>query len=80
MYIRCYNDFKRVITEAVAAQGSTRSALAKQLDDAGLLRAHSVKCLLGTPGTRIGRRKPSFDSVLTLANAAGFDVTLTPRS
>lgn len=80
MHIRCYDDFKQVITQAVADQGSTRSALARQLEDAGLLRAHSVKCLLGSPGTRIGRRKPSFDSVLTLANAAGFDLTLTPRS
>jgi hypothetical protein len=31
------------------------------------------------PGTVIGRRKPSFDSVLTIANAAGFDVVLQHR-
>jgi hypothetical protein len=45
----------------------------------GILAAHTVRCLLGGPGTRIGRRKATFDSVVKLAKAAGFDLALTPR-
>jgi hypothetical protein len=36
-------------------------------------------CLLSTAPV-IGRRKPSFDSVLKLADAAGLEITLTPRN
>ena len=70
---------KRTITEAIAARGGTRSALAREMDAKGILRAHTVRCLLGTPGTVIGRRKPTFDSVLKVADAAGFDVILRER-
>jgi|GEM_PF-3463051 DNA-binding phage protein len=80
MHIRSYDDFKTAVTEEVASQGMTRSGLARQLEAAGLLRAHTVRCLLGSPGTVIGRRKPAFDSVLTIANAAGFDLVLQRRS
>jgi DNA-binding phage protein len=45
----------------------------------GILRAHTVRCLLGTPGTVIGKRKPTFDSILKVANAAGFDLVLQNR-
>jgi DNA-binding phage protein len=79
MQIRCYDDFKRAITEAVASRGSTRSALANDMDSKGILRAHTVKSLLGSPGTVIGRRKPAFDSILKIAHAAGFNLTLTPK-
>jgi hypothetical protein len=74
-----YDTFKRTITEAIAARGGTRSALAREMDAKGILRAHTVRCLLGTPGTVIGRRKPTFDSVLKVADAAGFDVILRER-
>lgn len=74
--IHDYDDFKAAITEAVAITGSTRSGLARQMEADGILRAHTVRCLLGTPGTRIGRRKATFDSVLKIAEAAGFRVTL----
>lgn len=74
-----YDTFKRTITEAIAARGSTRSALAREMDAKGILRAHTVRCLLGTPGTVIGRRKPTFDSVLKVADAAGFDIILRER-
>lgn len=80
MHIRSYDDFKQAITEEVASQGITRSTLARQLEAAGLLRAHTVRCLLGSPGTVIGRRKPAFDSVLTIAEAAGFDLVLQRRN
>ena len=79
MQIRCYDDFKRAITEAVASRGSTRSALANDMDSKGILRAHTVKSLLGSPGTVIGRRKPAFDSILKIAHAAGFSISLTPK-
>jgi transposase-like protein len=49
MHIRSYDDFKAAITEEVASQGMTRSGLARQLEAAGLLRAHTVRCLLGSP-------------------------------
>lgn len=74
-----YDAFKTAITHAVAAGGSTRSALARQMEEDGLLRAHTVRCLLGTPGTRIGRRKATFDSVIKIAHAAGFDLVLEER-
>ena len=76
MVVRSYDDFKRTVTEAVEASGSTRSALARHMEAEGLLRAHSVRCLLGSPGTVIGKRKPTFDSVLKIAEAAGFRLTL----
>jgi hypothetical protein len=79
MTISSYDDFKRTITEAVAVRGSTRSALARQMDAKGILRAHTVRCLLGSPGTVIGRRKPTFDSILAIANEAGFDIILRER-
>lgn len=79
MDIRSYDDFKRTITETVAAQGLTRSHLARKMEEEGILRAHTVRCLLGTPGTVIGRRKPTFDSVVKIAHAAGFNITLTKK-
>ena len=79
MTVNDYDDFKRIITEAIAAGGGTRSGLARQMEAKGLLRAHTVRCLLGSPGTVIGKRKPTFDSILKVANAAGFDLVLEPR-
>jgi DNA-binding phage protein len=63
----------------VAAAGGTRSGLAREMEANGVLRAHTVRCLLGTPGTVIGKRKPTFDSILKVANAAGFDLILMER-
>lgn len=77
--IKTYDQFKATITEAVAAAGRTRSALAREMEANGILRAHTVRCLLGTPGTVIGKRKPTFDSILKVANAAGFDIVLMAR-
>ena len=77
--ITTYDQFKATITEAVAAAGSTRSGLAREMEANGILRAHTVRCLLGTPGTVIGKRKPTFDSILKVANAAGFDLVLQNR-
>lgn len=78
MLIRSYDDFKGAITHAVNAKGHTRSALARRLDAEGVLRAHTVQCLLSTAPV-IGRRRPTFDSVLKIADAAGFTLTLTPK-
>jgi DNA-binding phage protein len=80
MVINDYDDFKAAITEKVATTGGTRSGLARSMEAEGILRAHTVRCLLGTPGTRIGRRKPTFDSVLKLARAAGFRIKLEQAS
>jgi DNA-binding phage protein len=77
--IKTYDQFKATITEAVAAAGGTRSGLAREMEANGILRAHTVRCLLGTPGTVIGKRKPTFDSILKVANAAGFDIVLQSR-
>lgn len=77
--VRDYDTFKRTITEAIASRGGTRSALAREMEASGILRAHTVRCLLGSPGTVIGRRKPTFDSILKVADAAGFDVILRER-
>ena len=77
--ITTYDQFKATITEAVVAAGSTRSGLAREMEANGILRAHTVRCLLGTPGTVIGKRKPTFDSILKVANAAGFDLVLQNR-
>jgi len=74
-----YDDFKRQVTETLEHQGRTRSGLARQMEADGLLRAHTVRCLLGTPGTRIGRRKPTFDSVLKIAEAVGLQIVLRGR-
>lgn len=71
-----YDDFKQQVTATLEQQGRTRSGLARQMEADGLLRAHTVRCLLGSPGTRIGRRKPTFDSVLKIAAAAGLRVSL----
>ena len=78
--VRDYDTFKRIITEAIAAGGGTRSGLARQMEAKGLLRAHTVRCLLGSPGTVIGKRKPTFDSILAIANEAGFDIVLKERA
>ena len=75
-----YAAFKAAITKAVEQRGSTRGTLAREMEAKGILAAHTVRCLLGGPGTRIGRRKATFDSVVKLAKAAGFDLALTPRN
>lgn len=75
-----YDDFKQQVTATLEQQGRTRSGLARQMEADGLLRAHTVRCLLGSPGTRIGRRKPTFDSVLKIAAAAGLRVSLDRAS
>lgn len=79
MTVNDYDDFKRIVTEAIAVKGGTRSALARQMESKGILRAHTVRCLLGSPGTVIGKRKPTFDSILAIANEAGFDIQLIAR-
>ena len=78
MHIRSYSDFKAAITDSVEAGGGTRASFAKELEARGALRAHTVCSLLSTAPV-LGRRKPSFDSVLKLAHAAGFDLSLTPQ-
>ena len=78
MDIHSYDDFKAAVTTAVVSQGRTRSQVARDLEQQGRLRAHTVMCLLSTAPV-IGRRKPSFDSVLKLADAAGLELTLTPK-
>jgi hypothetical protein len=75
-----YDTFKATISRAIEARGNTRSGLAREMEERGLLRAHTVRCLLGSPGTVIGQRKPTFDSVLKVANAAGFDIVLRERN
>lgn len=80
MTVQDYDDFKRIVTEAIATRGGTRSALARQMEAKGILRAHTVRCLLGSPGTVIGKRKPTFDSILAIANEAGFDLVLKERA
>jgi len=80
--INTYDDFKEHIRTAVEGQGMTRGELgelANRMDADGILRAHTVRCLLGTPGTRNGRRKPAFDSALAIAHAAGFELILRKR-
>jgi len=79
MTVNDYDDFKRIVTEAIATRGGTRSGLARQMEAKGILRAHTVRCLLGSPGTVIGKRKPTFDSILAIANEAGFDIQLIAR-
>jgi hypothetical protein len=74
-----YDDFKSAIRTALEARGSTRGELALRMEAEGILRAHTVRCLLGTPGTRNGRRKPAFDSALAIAHAAGFELILRKR-
>jgi hypothetical protein len=78
MNIRTYDDFKAAVTTAVESKGETRCSVARRLEQQGALRAHTVMCLLSTAPV-IGRRKPTFDSVLKIADAAGFDLTLTPK-
>lgn len=78
MHIKSYECFKGAITLALESQNTTRSALARRLEAQGCLRAHTVQCLLSTAPV-IGRRKPTFDSVLKIADAAGFTLTLTPK-
>jgi transposase-like protein len=78
MNIRSYDDFKEAITRRVVGEGITRSALARRLEEDGQLRAHTVRCLL-SKAPSIGRRKPAFDSILKIAHAAGFEITLTQR-
>ena len=78
MHIRSYEDFKGAITLSLETQQTTRSALARRLEAQGGLRAHTVQCLLSSAPV-IGRRKPTFDSVLKIADAAGFDLTLTRK-
>ena len=75
MNIGSYEDFKSAVTKAVEANGTTRSALARRLEAQGALRAHTVQCLLSTAPV-IGRRRPTFDSVLKIAHAAGFELRL----
>ena len=78
MNIRTYDDFKAAVTTAVESQGHTRCSMARRLEEQGALRAHTVMCLLSNAPV-IGRRRPTFDSVLKLADAAGLEITLTPR-
>lgn len=78
MHIRSYEDFKGAVTHALDVQNTTRSALARRLEAQGCLRAHTVQCLLSNAPV-IGRRKPTFDSVLKIADAAGFTLQLTPK-
>ena len=78
MNIRSYDDFKEAVTARIVGAGSTRSALARKLEQDGELRAHTVRCLL-SKAPSIGRRKPAFDSILKIAHAAGLELTLTER-
>jgi hypothetical protein len=78
MRINSYDSFKNAVNRSLADQGMTRSALAKELENAGFLRAHTVRCLLSCAPV-IGRRTPTFSSAIILANAAGYDLALIPK-
>ena len=78
MNIRSYDDFKAAVTATLESAGQTRCSMAKRLEQNGTLRAHTVMCLLSTAPV-IGRRRPTFDSVIKLADAAGLEIKLTPK-
>ena len=78
MNIRSYDDFKAAVTATLESAGHTRCSMAKRLEQNGTLRAHTVMWLLCTRPV-IGRRRPTFDSVIKLAYAGGLELTLTPR-
>ena len=78
MNIRSYDDFKAAVTATLESAGHTRCSMAKRLEQNGTLRAHTVMCLLSSAPV-IRRRRPTFDSVIKLADAAGLELTLTPR-
>jgi hypothetical protein len=74
-----YDDFKFAIKASLESEGLTRNDLALRMEEEGILRAHTVRCLLGAPGTRNGSRVPNFRSALQVAHAAGFDLVLQKR-
>ena len=78
MRIRSYESFKNAVNRSITDRGITRSALAKELEHAGALRAHTVRCLLSSAPV-IGKRTPTFSSAIILANAAGYDLALVPK-
>ena len=78
MNIRSYDDFKAAVTATLESAGHTRCSMARRLEEQGALRAHTVMCLLSTAPV-IGRRRPTFDSVIKLADAAGLELKLTPK-
>lgn len=79
MNIQTYAEAKSVLCAALAKQGRSRADLGRSMDAQGLMRAHTVACLLSSAPV-IGRRQPSFDSLVALASAVNFDVALVPRS
>ena len=73
MNISNTNDAKRALQAAVERKGVTRSSFARQSEGAGGPCAHTTRCILSDASV-IGQRKPSLDSFLTLAHAAGMSV------
>ncbi len=73
MNITSTNDAKRALQAAVERKGITRSSFARQSEGSGGPCAHTTRCILSDASV-IGQRKPSLDSFLMLAHAAGMEI------
>jgi hypothetical protein len=78
MTVNTFDEFRDAIVAHLEARGATRNDLAVELERRQILRAHSVRCILSqAPSLR--RRYASFASILAIADAAGFDIKLSPK-
>ena len=79
MTVSTFDEFRDAIVAHLERNGSSRNELAMSLDKQRVLRAHSVRCILSqAPSLR--RRYASFNSILAIADAAGFSIQLSPKN
>jgi hypothetical protein len=77
--IRQSSDWKRAITESLRRRGVSRYEFVRACDPR-ICSRHTAECLLASDGTVTGRRKPTIDLAIAIAEAAGFDLVMVPRT
>ena len=78
--LKNYLDWKHAIQARLLVDGISRYRFIRSCTDSGIVTKHSGECLLANEGTVTGARAPSFQTAIDMANLAGYDVMLVPRT
>lgn len=72
--------WKSAMHAQLRANGISRYQFVRMCVEQGICTRHTAECLMADDGTVTGARKPSIELAISMARAAGFELTMVPRS
>jgi hypothetical protein len=78
--ISSVRDWKRAMRDHLDKHAMSRYAFIRTLDAERVCSIHTGECLLADEGTVIGARRPSLESAIAIAEAAGLQLQVVEKS